>query len=368
MGARPNFMKMAPIHRELQKYKKQAVHKIVHTGQHYDSRMSDVFFKELELPKPHIYLGAGSKSHAEQVADIMIKFEKVVIKEKPDLVLVYGDVNSTTAAALVCAKMYGKDGKPIPVAHIESGLRSFDLLMPEEVNRKVTDVLANYLFVTEPSGIKNLAKEGYDKKKIFYVGNTMIDSLNYYLNKIKKNKILKELAVSEKNYVLVTLHRPSNVDSKKNLSKILNIFTKINKINPSLDIVFPVHPRTYKMIEKFGLDKTVSEIKNLVITEPLGYLDFLNLTYNAKFIMTDSGGIQEESTFLKIPCLTLRENTERPVTSDIGSNTICGLDENLIIKKVKEIESGKYKKGKVPQYWDGKAAGRIAKILLKKLN
>lgn len=368
MGARPNFMKMAPIHRELQKYKKQVTHKIVHTGQHYDRKMSGIFFKELELPEPHIYLNAGSKSHAEQVADIMVKFEKVVAKEKPDLVLVYGDVNSTTAAALVCAKMYGKNGQSVPVAHIESGLRSFDLLMPEEINRKVTDVIANYLFVTEPSGIKNLTKEGYDKKKVFYVGNTMIDSLNFYLKKIKKNKILQELAVSEKNYMLVTLHRPSNVDSKKNLSKILDVFKKINKINPLLDIVFPVHPRTYKMIEKFGLDKTISSIKNLIITEPLGYLDFLNLTYNAKFIMTDSGGIQEETTFLKIPCLTLRENTERPVTSDIGTNTICGLDENLIIKKIKEIENGKYKKGKIPKYWDGKAAGRIVKILLKKIS
>ncbi|HEX2788619.1 MAG TPA: UDP-N-acetylglucosamine 2-epimerase (non-hydrolyzing) [Ignavibacteria bacterium] len=368
VGARPNFMKMAPVHRELQKYKKQVTHKIVHTGQHYDRKMSGIFFKELELPEPHIYLNAGSKSHAEQVADIMVKFEKIVAKEKPDLVLVYGDVNSTTAAALVCAKMYGKNGQPVPVAHIESGLRSFDLLMPEEINRKVTDVVANYLFVTEPSGIKNLTKEGYDKKKIFYAGNTMIDSLNFYLKKIKKNKILQELAVSEKNYVLVTLHRPSNVDSKKNLSKILDVFKKINKINPLLDIVFPVHPRTYKMIEKFGLDKTISSIKNLIITEPLGYLDFLNLTYNAKFIMTDSGGIQEETTFLKIPCLTLRENTERPVTSDIGTNTICGLDENLIIKKIKEIENGKYKKGKVPEYWDGKTAGRIVKILLKKIS
>lgn len=360
-------MKMAPIHKELKKHKSGIIHKIVHTGQHYDKKMSDVFFKELELPKPDIYLGVGSKSHAEQKAQIMVEFEKIVLKEKPDLVLVYGDVNSTSAASIVSAKILREDEKPIPVAHIESGLRSFDKSMPEEVNRKITDVLSDYLFVTEPGGVRNLKNEGIDDKKVFFVGNTMIDSLKFYLKKIGKSEILNELCISKKNYVLVTLHRPSNVDDKVNMEKILNIFRKINKINPQTDIVFPIHPRTFKMIEKFKLRKSVDEIRNLIITEPLGYLDFLKLMSDAKYVITDSGGIQEETTYLQVPCLTLRKNTERPVTVELGTNIICGLDENLVIKKIKEIESGKFKKGKIPKLWDGEAAKRIVNILLKKL-
>jgi UDP-N-acetylglucosamine 2-epimerase (non-hydrolysing) len=215
---------------------------------------------------------------------------------------------------------------PIPVAHIESGLRSFDRTMPEEINRMITDTLADYLFVTEPAGIRNLKKEGIKDSKVFFTGNTMIDSLKFYLKKISMSGILKELCVSERNYTLVTLHRPSNVDSKENLNKILNIFKSINKINPELDIVFPVHPRTIKMLEKFNLKISFDEIRNLIVTEPLGYIDFLKLLSEAKFILTDSGGIQEETTYLKVPCLTLRENTERPVTSEIGTNIICGLE------------------------------------------
>ena len=366
VGARPNFMKMAPIHKQLLKLRSKVLHKIVHTGQHYDKKMSDVFIKELELPKPDIYFDAGSKSHAEQIAHIMIEFEKVMMKEKPDLVLVYGDVNSTTAAALVSAKILNEKGAPVKVAHIESGLRSFDRSMPEEINRMVTDVLADYLFVTEPAGIRNLKSEGIKDSRIFFTGNTMIDSLKFYLKKAEKSGILKELCISKKNYVLVTLHRPSNVDSKENLKKILNIFRSINKINPELDIVFPVHPRTLKMTERFRLKNSFEEIKNLIITEPFGYFDFLKLTGDAKFILTDSGGIQEETTYLQVPCLTLRENTERPVTAEIGTNVICGLDEKFIIKKIKEIESGKFKKGKIPKLWDGNAAERVVKVLLKK--
>lgn len=360
-------MKMAPIHKQLLKHKSKVTHKIVHTGQHYDKKMSDVFIKELELPRPHIYLGTGSRSHAEQKAYIMIEFEKVLNKEKPDLVLVYGDINSTTAAALVSSKTLNAQGRPVPVAHIESGLRSFDRTMPEEINRMVTDVLSDYLFVTEPSGVRNLKREGISDKKIYFAGNTMIDSLVFYLKKIKKSNVLNELCISKKNYTLVTLHRPSNVDSKENLKKILSIFRGINKINPELDIVFPVHPRTIKMIEKFKLKNSFDEIKNLIISESFGYLDFLNLTFNSKFILTDSGGIQEESTYLGIPCLTLRENTERPVTVELGTNLICGLNESLIFKKIKEIESGNFKKGKIPKLWDGKAAERIVNILLKEL-
>lgn len=360
-------MKMAPIHKELKKHKSRIIHKIVHTGQHYDSKMSDVFFKELDISKPDIYIGVGSKSHAEQKAQIMIEFEKILLKEKPDMVLVYGDINSTSAAAIVSSKILRPDGKPIPVAHIESGLRSFDKSMPEEVNRKITDVLSDYLFVTEPGGVRNLKNEGIDDKKVFFVGNTMIDSLKFYIKKIGKSKILNELCISNKNYVLVTLHRPSNVDDKINLEKILNIFKKINSINPETDIVFPVHPRTLKMIDKFNLRKSADEIRNLIITEPFGYLDFLKLMKDAKYVLTDSGGIQEETTYLQVPCLTLRKNTERPVTVELGTNIICGLDEKLIIKKISEIERGKFKLGKIPKFWDGKAAGRIVSILLNKM-
>lgn len=367
VGARPNFMKMAPIHKKLLKHKSKVIHKIVHTGQHYDKKMSDVFFKELELPRPHIYLGVGSKSHAEQKAHIMIGFEKVLLKEKPDLVLVYGDVNSTTAASLVSSKIFNEKGRPIPIAHIESGLRSFDKTMPEEINRMITDILSEYLFVTEESGIRNLVREGIDRKKIYFVGNTMIDSICSYSKKIKNSMIMKELCISKRNYVLVTLHRPSNVDVKKNLEKIFRIFKSVNKINPSLDIVFSVHPRTLKMIEKFRLEGMVNSISNLIITEPLGYFDFMNLISNAKFILTDSGGIQEETTFMKIPCLTLRENTERPVTSETGTNEICGLDEKKIVGRISQIESGNFKKGRIPKFWDGRAAERIVRILLKRI-
>ncbi len=360
-------MKMAPIHKQLLKHTSNITHKIIHTGQHYDKKMSDVFFKELELPKPHIYLGVGSRSHAQQKAHIMIEFEKILLKEKPDLVLIYGDVNSTTAAALVSSKIINDKGKSVPLAHIESGLRSFDLTMPEEINRMVSDILSDYLFVTEPAGLRNLKREGVSDKKVFFVGNTMIDSLKFYLTKIGKSGILNELCISKNNYVLATLHRPSNVDSKENLKRMISIFKSVNKINPGLDIVFPVHPRTLKMIEQFKQKNSFEEIINLIITGPFGYLDFLKLTCNAKFVLTDSGGIQEETTYLKIPCLTLRENTERPVTAEVGTNVICGLNDNLIIKKIKEIEAGKFKVGKIPKKWDGRSAERIVKVILKKI-
>ena len=363
VGARPNFMKMAPVHKELLKHKSLFNHKIVHTGQHYDKKMSDIFFKELELPRPHIDLGVGSMSHAKQVAKIMPLFEKIILKEKPDLVLVYGDVNSTAAASMVCAKILDKQGKPVPVGHIEAGLRSFDSTMPEEINRKVTDVLAEYLFVTEKSGQDNLKREGVKPNHVFFTGNTMIDSLSYYLEKAEKSRILRDLAISKGQYALVTLHRPSNVDNKENLKKILEIFKIINEVNPETDILFPVHPRTEKMIVKFKLNTKFNRIRNLITTDPLGYLDFLKLIASAKYVLTDSGGIQEETTYLKIPCLTLRENTERPVTVTMGTNTICKLDESIIRREITRIEKNKYKKGKTPRYWDGKAAERIVNII-----
>lgn len=357
-------MKMAPVHKELLKHRKKVTHKIIHTGQHYDKKMSAVFFKELELPKPHIYLGVGSKSHAEQTALIMIKLEKILQIEKPDLVLVYGDVNSTIAAGLVCAKLYGKNGCPIPLAHVESGLRSRDRKMPEEINRILTDNIADYLFITEKSGYENLISGGFDRKKIFFVGNTMIDSLGDYIVKAGKSKVLKNLCISKKTYALVTLHRPSNVDNKNNLLKILRILKSINIINKETDIVFPVHPRTVKMIEKFRLKKKFEEVKNLIITEPFGYINFLALIKNAKYVLTDSGGIQEETTFLKVPCLTLRENTERPITITEGTNVLCGLREEKIISTVKKFESGRIAKSCIPKFWDGKAAKRIVHLLL----
>ncbi|MFZ4590440.1 MAG: non-hydrolyzing UDP-N-acetylglucosamine 2-epimerase [Ignavibacteria bacterium] len=366
VGARPNFMKMAPLHKELLKHKKNILHKIVHTGQHYDKQLSEIFFKQLGLPKPHINLGVGSGSHAEQTAETMVKFEKVVLREKPDLVLVYGDINSTLAASIVCAKIL-QNGKPVPVAHIEAGLRSFDRNMPEEINRIVTDSLANYLFVPEEDGMVNLHKNGIDNNKIFFVGNIMIDSLVGYLPLAMKSRILEELCITKRNYVLVTLHRPSNVDSKADFLKILNIFKHINELNPQLDIVFPVHPRTIKMVEKFNLYKELDKIKNLVMSEPIGYIDFLALTANSKFVITDSGGIQEETSFLNIPCLTLRENTERPITIKHGSNILCGSNEDKIVNEMKKIFKGNAKNRRKLKFYDGQTARRIVKVIIDKI-
>ena len=366
VGARPNFMKMAPLHKELLKHKKKVLHKIVHTGQHYDKQLSEIFFKQLGLPKPHINLGVGSGSHAEQTAETMVKFEKVVLKEKPDLVLVYGDINSTLAASIVCAKIL-QNGKPVPVAHIEAGLRGFDRNMPEEINRIVTDSLANYLFVPEEDGMINLQNSGIHKNSIFFVGNIMIDSLVGYLPLAMKSKILKEICVSKRNYALVTLHRPSNVDSKSSFLKIINIFKSINRLNPQIDIVFPVHPRTIKMIEKFNLYKELDNVKNLIISEPIGYIDFLSLTANSKFVITDSGGIQEETSFLNIPCLTLRENTERPITIKHGSNVLCGSCENKIVSEINKILKGNAKNRRKLKFYDGKTASRIAAIIFSKI-
>lgn len=357
-------MKMAPIHKELDKFGNKVIHKIIHTGQHYDKKMSAVFFKELELPRPNIYLGVGSKSHAEQTAMIMIKLEKILLKEKPDLVLVYGDVNSTIAAGLVCAKVLTNDGKPIPVAHVEAGLRSFDRTMPEEINRILTDNIADYLFITEQSAYDNLIQSGFDRKRIFFVGNTMIDSLNFYLDKAKESKVLSELCVTKKSYTLVTLHRPSNVDDKNNIERIYRILSNIYDINKTTDIVFPVHPRTVKMISRYKLKEKFEEIQNIIITEPFGYIDFLELIRNAKYVLTDSGGIQEETTYLKVPCITLRENTERPSTILEGTNVLCGLSEEKFYNAIKKIESGVVKKGTIPKFWDGKAAERIVRTLM----
>lgn len=362
VGARPNFMKLAPIEREFRKHKHLFTHIIVHTGQHYDYRLSQVFFKDLDMPKPAIYLGAGSGSHAEQTARIMEGFEKVVLKEKPDMVIVFGDVNSTIACSLVCSKIH-HNGGTIPVAHVESGLRSFDLTMPEEVNRIVTDSLSSLLFVTEKAGVVNLLKEGVNKKKIHLTGDTMIDSLVHYKSKINRSFILKKLALKENTFILATIHRPVNVDNRESLGKIISIFEELSKLSLKYDaqskLVLPIHPRTLKMAETFGLLIRISAIKNLQLIEPAGYVDFIRLLVGCKFVLTDSGGIQEEATFLRKPCLTLRESFERPETLEIGTNTLCGLNKSLINAKANEIFTGRYKKGRIPKLMDGKASRRI---------
>ena len=358
VGARPNFMKVAPLHKAFLKHQDRARHLIVHTGQHYDEAMSKVFFDDLELPRPDFYLGVGSGTHAQQTARIMVEFEKVLDTVHADLVIVVGDVNSTVACSLVAVKM------GIPVAHVEAGLRSFDRSMPEEINRLLTDTIAQYLFVTEPSGVRNLKHEGVNDAKVFLVGNVMVDSLVRYRQKAQSSQSLALYGIAPRKFTLVTLHRPSNVDTGEGLAKILTIFERIGTRSP---IVFPVHPRTKKMLAQYGLAKRAEAISQLRMTEPIGYLDFLNLLDNAQLVLTDSGGIQEETTYLGVPCLTLRENTERPITCEIGSNRLCGLDVNLFVKSSFEVFDGKSRPGKVPELWDGKTAERITEIILEKI-
>lgn len=352
-------MKVAPLHRAFEAYADSIRHPIVHTGQHYDDAMSKVFFEDLELPHPDFYLGVGSGSHAQQTARIMVEFEKVLEQQKPDLVIVVGDVNSTMACSLVSVKM------GIPVAHVEAGLRSFDRTMPEEINRLVTDAVAEYLFVSEPSGVANLKREGVDERKIHLVGNIMIDSLLRYQEKANGSKIIEKLNLQPRAFTLVTLHRPNNVDTREGLQKIVAVFEKLSTRST---IIFPIHPRTRKMINQFGLDMKFRNIKNLRLLDPVGYLDFLKLMENAQLVLTDSGGIQEETTFLGIPCLTLRENTERPITIEIGTNQLCGLDVTSITLKAFEVLEGKAKRGSVPQFWDGKTGERIAEIIGARLS
>ncbi len=362
-------MKLAPLERELRKYRNRVIHRIVHTGQHYDYELSQIFFRDLELPAPDIYLGAGSASHAEQTAKIMREFEEVVLKEKPDLVIVYGDVNSTLACSLVCSKIPYDSNRTIPVAHVEAGLRSFDLTMPEEINRIVTDTLAGFLFITEKAGLENLKKEGISRQKMFLVGDLLIDSLVMNRKKFLSSAALENFRVNAGEFILVTIHRPVNVDEKKNLSKVISLLRRISRYTSSLGlehkIIFPVHPRTQKMLKLLGLKGALESIKNIIATEPVGYADFISLLRNSRLVLTDSGGIQEEATFLGIPCLTLRDSFERPETISIGTNTLCALDDKLILGKVKEVYEGRYKKGKIPHLMDGKTSERIIKILLK---
>jgi UDP-N-acetylglucosamine 2-epimerase (non-hydrolysing) len=364
-GARPNFMKIAPLVHELNAKSKGTIwskmlrtkskelsYKIVHTGQHYDYEMSKVFFDELDIPEPDYFLGAGSGTHAEQTGKIMEVFEKICFKERPDVVVVVGDVNSTLACSVTAKKLN------IKVAHVESGLRSFDMTMPEEINRIVTDSISDYLFVSEKSGINNLKREGKNKKQVFFVGNVMIDTLFYGLKKLKE---AKRKVQSEKPYAVVTLHRPSNVDDRDKLKDILFALKEISK---DMNIYFPIHPRTEKNINDFNLNYLLED-SNIKVTPPLSYLEFLALWKDAVLALTDSGGIQEETTVLGIPCFTIRENTERPITIKKGTNILVGTTGKRILTAYKKFKKGKRKKGKVPKFWDGKTAERIVKILLK---
>jgi len=353
VGARPNFMKVAPIQRAMGQYP-QLEPVLVHTGQHYDEKMSKIFFDDLELPQPEVYLGVGSGSHAKQTAAIMVAFEDILLQYQPDAVLVVGDVNSTVACALTATKLH------VPVIHVEAGLRSGDRRMPEEINRIVTDALSDILFVTEQSGLDHLKQEGIAAEKVHFVGNVMIDSLRFYQEKARQSSILTDLGLSPWEYALVTLHRPSNVDDKAALQTILSAFSELD---PQLPVIFPVHPRTRQRLIDFGFQNQIESLTNFRLLPPLGYLDFLNAMQHAMVVITDSGGIQEETTALSIPCLTLRENTERPVTITLGTNQLIPLETGAIVAAVQEILAGNTKTGQIPPLWDGHTAERIVKII-----
>ncbi|CAG4991437.1 UDP-2,3-diacetamido-2,3-dideoxy-D-glucuronate 2-epimerase [Dyadobacter sp. CECT 9275] len=357
VGARPNFMKVAPLHRAFAK-DSTIESRIIHTGQHYDAKMSDVFFNQLELPKPDYFLGIGGGSHTVQTAKIMLEFEQVMLAEKPDVVLVVGDVNSTIACATVAVKEH------IPVVHVEAGLRSGDRRMPEEINRIMTDSISDQLFVTESAGMVNLRNEGVADEKVHFVGNVMIDSLVYYREKASKLTILDDFGLEPKTYVLVTMHRPSNVDDEQGLKNILEI---VRTTSEKRKILFPVHPRTLRNMETFGLLDELKTLPNVILLDPQGYLEFLQLMANAELIITDSGGIQEETTFLQVPCITFRASTERPVTVELGTNYLLSdLNPASVNTLVLDILEGNAKKGTIPPLWDGRAAERIAAILKEK--
>lgn len=360
-GARPNFMKIAPIWQKIREFPRDFDVKVVHTGQHYNYEMSKVFFEDLNLPKPDIYLGVGSASHAIQTAKVMVEFEKVLLKQRPVLVIVVGDVNSTLACSLVISKI--PSPRPL-LAHIEAGLRSFDRNMPEEVNRLITDSLSDFLFTTCVEANKNLAKEGISKEKVYFVGNVMVDALKQARKRAKKTNILSRLHLKSQSYALLTLHRPENVDNEKNFKKIISALSEVQK---RIKIIFPIHPRTQKRIKEYSLEGKIGMLKNLSIISPLGYLDFLALEAQSCFVLTDSGGIQEETTVLGVPCLTLRKNTERPITVKEGTNIIVGTDKGKLVRESLKILQGRSKKGMIPELWDGQAAARIIEILKTKL-
>ncbi|MEN3026357.1 MAG: UDP-N-acetylglucosamine 2-epimerase (non-hydrolyzing) [Chlorobiota bacterium] len=353
VGARPNYMKVAPLHRAFARYVDVLEHIIVHTGQHYDPELSDVFFADLDLPQPSVFLGVGSGTHAQQTARIMLAFEPLCLELSPDLVIVVGDVNSTLACALTAAKL------GIPVAHVEAGLRSFDRSMPEEINRVVTDAVADYFFVTEPSGVENLRRQGAPEERIFLVGNTMIDSLLFALPKAEQSILPENLGLELREYVVVTLHRPSNVDEPQQLQELLLV---LNELAQWRTVVFPMHPRTRQAVERFGLQGL---LQPLLVLPPLSYVDFIALVLRADFVMTDSGGIQEETTYLGIPCLTLRTTTERPITCSMGTNQLVPPKADALRAALAALRRGERKQGRVPPLWDGHAAERIAQVVVE---
>ena len=355
-GARPNFIKMASLMRALN-VNGAFETLLVHTGQHYDKKMSHLFFEELNIPRPDINLEVGSGSHAFQTAEIMKRFEPVVLSYKPNYVLVVGDVNSTIACGLVAVKL------GVKLIHVEAGLRSFDRSMPEEINRIVTDSISDLLFVTEQSGIDNLKNEGIDSDKIHLVGNVMIDTLLANREKAENSAILEQLHLEKKKYAVVTLHRPSNVDSSDRFEKILAAFEVMQK---DIKLVFPIHPRTKNNLEGTYLHDYVKKMHNLILLEPVGYLDFLKLMSHTALVITDSGGIQEETTILGVPCMTLRENTERPVTIEEGTNQLVKSDTESILRAYRELKAKDFNvSGRIPEYWDGRAARRIVEIIVK---
>ncbi len=371
-GARPNFMKVASITEAVKAHNEhkgtpEINHILVHTGQHYDQKLSKCFFDELRLPRPDINLEVGSGSHAVQTAEIMKRFEPVLLKELPDILIVVGDVNSTVACTLVASKIqYPKDSlstcgmnRPL-IVHVEAGLRSGDRSMPEEINRILTDALSDILFLTEEDAEENLKAEGIPEGRFIMVGNVMIDTLQRHIEQANKRNVREELNIPEK-YALVTMHRPSNVDSKDTLEPLLDCLIEISSMTP---IVFPVHPRTKNSMMKLGLWDHFSSHKDIMLLDPLTYLDFLNLMSHASLVLTDSGGIQEETTSLQVPCITMRENTERPITVTIGTNYLVGTNPEEIIKVAKDILNGRGKRGQVPPLWDGKAGERIIQELI----
>jgi UDP-N-acetylglucosamine 2-epimerase (non-hydrolysing) len=352
VGARPNFVKMAPILEEAGR-RSAFQCRLIHTGQHYSPEMSASFFDELEMPTPDVNLEIGSGSHAAQTARVMLGLEAELNERRPDLILVAGDVNSTLAAALVASKL------GIPVAHVEAGLRSFDRRMPEETNRVVTDVLSDYLFASEPSGVTNLLAEGVPREKIFLVGNVMIDTLMKFRRKAAETGVLERLGLKSKGYAVATLHRPSNVDGMEHLLSLVDMLTELSR---HLPVVFPVHPRTRERMEDAGIMNC-----GLILTEPLGYLEFLRLTSEARLVLTDSGGIQEETTILQVPCLTMRENTERPITIEQGTNRLVGMDSKNILHAALDALDSPMRSLPPPDLWDGKASVRILDILERSL-
>ena len=349
-GARPNFMKVAPVWRALEATQQFRL-VLVHTGQHYDDNMSKVFFEDLRLPRPDAHLGVGSGTHGEQTAKVMLAFEPVLLDADPDLVVVVGDVNSTMACTIVAVK------REVPVAHVEAGLRSFDRTMPEETNRMVTDILSDLLFIHSPEARDNLLREGVDGAKIHFVGNVMIDSLHFYAADSEKSPILKTLGLEGSKYGLVTLHRPSNVDDAAVLAPLMDALTTVGRDCP---LVFPVHPRTRAVMERVGIEADERYIR---LIEPVGYLDFMKLMRYSSLVLTDSGGIQEETTALGIPCLTIRDNTERPITVTVGTNRLVGTRPERIVAEAHDALKQSKGGAKIPDLWDGQAATRIAQVI-----